>query len=147
MNKICLIGFGSLLVLCAPGLAANAPIDLSNTSWVLEGSLNVSLQRIDRFKLNGQVDFTFDASTFTVVDNQGDGFQGDFALSGKKTILTADSATLQTYLENKIQKIAGEAQITITLNDLTDITSKLTAKPKSGKNDACVKSCFLQKRL
>jgi hypothetical protein len=135
MKKLYLITLTCLVTLCAPGLAARAPIDLSNTAWTLEGSLNVNLQRIDRFKLNGQVDFTFDASTFTVVDNQGDGFQGDFVISGKKTALTPDSATLQTYLENKIQKIAAEAQITITTNAITDITAKLSAKPKSGKNE------------
>ena len=135
MSKSFLITITCFMMFCTLGLATKAPIDLSDTVWALEGSLVVNLPRVDRFKTVGQVDLTFNACTFNIVDNQGNGFQGDFALSGKKTVLTADAAALQTYLENKIQKIATAAQATISTNALADITSKLSAKPKSGMNE------------
>ena len=84
MSKSFLITITCFMMFCSLGLATKAPIDLSDTVWALEGSLVVNLPRVDRFKAVGQVDLTFNTCTFNIVDNQGDGFQGDFALSGKK---------------------------------------------------------------
>ena len=128
-------------LLAGDALAAKELIDLSDSQWDLDGSLNAIAKKVGGAKKSGQLAAVFGPNAqegladneFKVTDMDGDSFTGTYETGTKGTVLTAYTASIEAYVEAKLEAAAAEEGLNVTVNDVEITSDSGTARPKALK--------------
>jgi hypothetical protein len=84
---------------------ATGPIDYSNKTWNLDGSVKSRAKGSGSQTTKGELSVAFDDANFILTDAQGDVLQGSYLSDAKgKAVLTPDNESLQAYVATKVEK-------------------------------------------
>jgi hypothetical protein len=111
---------------------ATGPIDYSNKTWNLDGSVKSRAKGSGSQTTKGELSVAFDDANFILTDAQGDVLQGSYLSDAKgKAVLTPDNESLQAYVATKVEKGFASAGVTATVGEVTITDVKATTKATS----------------